>query len=178
MYIWVGINVDGQLSEIREATQKAESEIGVDNSNFTLPLHISLKISFKIEDELFDEVVQDIVEIYERVVPFDIFVDCIELHDNISWILMKRNENLVSLSDEINTLMLKKYNVPLYEYDLDYKFHTTLFMEDRCERVRAGYEKIKNIKVPSRLRAEKFLIGTSETGSLGTFKIYKEISVK
>ena len=178
MYIWVGINVDGQLSEIREATQKAESEIGVDNSNFTLPLHISLKISFKIEDELFDEVVQDIVEIYERVVPFDIFVDCIELHDNICWILMKPNENLISLSDEINALMLKKYSIPLHEYDLDYKFHTTLFMDNRCEKVSAGYEKIKNIKVPSRLRAEKFLIGTSETGALGTFKVYKEVDVR
>ena len=44
MYIWVGIKVEDQLKMVKAQAQRIENEIGFDHSNFTLPLHISLKI--------------------------------------------------------------------------------------------------------------------------------------
>ena len=54
MYIWIGINVSDQLLTVGEKARQIENEIGFVNSNFTLPLHVSLKISFPVEDALFD----------------------------------------------------------------------------------------------------------------------------
>ena len=64
---------------------------------------------------------------------------------------------------------------PRHEYDLDFMFHTTLFMDDDTEKVAKAYEKVKDISVPDKLVASRFVIGTSESGDLGTYKIHKTI---
>jgi 2'-5' RNA ligase len=175
MYIWVGIDVDSQLSEIKEKTMIAEKAIGFENSNFTLPLHVSLKISFNINEENVADVMRDIEAIYEKHGPFDIGVSGIELCENICWIMMKKSEELNALHDELNSVLLEKYSVPLHEYDTDYKFHTTLFMDGDLEKVRAGYISVGDCELPSTLLANRFVIGCSPTGALGSFKVVKVI---
>ena len=64
MFIWVGIDVDSQLKEIKECTQTVENELRFKYSNFKLPLHISLKISFEVTDDMFENVIEDILEVY------------------------------------------------------------------------------------------------------------------
>ena len=54
MYIWTGADVDSQLGEIKELTKRAEGELGFVHSNFTLPLHVSLKMSFYVDDKTND----------------------------------------------------------------------------------------------------------------------------
>ena len=71
----------------------------------------------------------------------------------------------------------KKYGVPLHEYDMDYKFHTTLFMDSDTDKMNAAYDAIKNEPVPKTLRADRFIIGTSPSGALGTYSVYKEIKI-
>ena len=50
MYIWVGINVEDQLREVRRAVDGVFEKIEISNVTCQLPLHISLKISFEIEN--------------------------------------------------------------------------------------------------------------------------------
>ena len=52
MYIWVGINVEDQLREVRRAVDSVFEKIEISNVTCQLPLHISLKISFEIENSL------------------------------------------------------------------------------------------------------------------------------
>ena len=173
MYIWVGIDIDDQLSEIKQKTMIAEKEIGFENSNFTLPLHVSLKISFNINEKKVSDVMRDIEAIYEKIPSFDIEVSGIELCENICWIMMKRNAALDSLHDELNSMLLEKYGVPLHEYDTDYKFHTTLFMDGDREKVAKGYDAVRLCGIPERVIASRFVIGQSDTGKLGSFKVTK-----
>lgn len=175
MVVWVGIDVDSQYGEIKDVVRRVEKQVGVDHSNFTLPWHVSLKISFMVEEKDFHAVEDVITAIFDRTEPFEIAVKGIEHHDNICWVRMQENPCLNALSEELNYTLRDKFGVPLHEYDLDFKFHTTLFMDDDTEKVAKAYEKVKDISVPDKLMASRFVIGTSESGALGTYKIHKII---
>ena len=171
MYIWVGIDVDSQLREIEALSLKAREEIGCAPPDFTLPLHVSLKISFEVPDREAERAVCDIENIYRESDAFIMKVSGIEYCEVITWIAIERNRSLDALHDRLNTFLKGKYGVPLHEYDTDYKYHSTLFMDDDREKVRKVYEKIKDEPLPRELRADRFLIGRSKSGVPGTYEV-------
>lgn len=61
---------------------------------------------------------------------------------------------------------------------LDYKFHSTLFMDNDTEMIDKAYDLIRNEDLPSKLIANKFVIGTSESGKLGTYSVNKSVIVE
>ena len=137
-------------------------------------MHISLKISFPVSNELLDSVIADIIDIFDEIEPFDIAVRGLELDGEICWIMMQKNQHLNDIHDKLNRVMLQKYSVPLHEYDCDYKFHTTLFMDNDKSKVARAHAMMEGVLPPAILRAEKFVIGTSESGDLGTYKVIYE----
>ncbi len=177
MYIWVGINVEDQLKEVRRAVDGVFERIDVSNVTCQLPLHISLKISFEIENSLFENALSDITDIYNAQKSFDIKVKGIEKHENIEWIRMYSNESLEALATALNMMLKEKYGIPLHEYDLDFIFHTTLFMDDDAEKINIAHNLLGNVKLPQTLIANTFVIGTSKTGKNGTYSIYKTVKI-
>ena len=175
MYIWVGINVEEQLKEVRSAVDGVFEKIDISNVTCQLPLHISLKISFEIENSLFKNVLNDIIAIYNAQKPFKIDVKGIEKHENISWIRMHSNEVIERLSTELNMMLKEKYGIPLHEYDLDFIFHTTLFMDDDAEKINVAHSLLGDVELPEALIANTFVIGTSETGKNGTYRVYRTV---
>ena len=176
MFVWVGINVEEQLKETRMAVDGVFEKIDISNVTCQLPLHISLKISFEIENELFESVLNDILSIYEAQKPFEIDIKGIEKHENIMWIRMLSNTDLEGLATDLNTMLKEKYSIPLHEYDLDFIFHTTLFMDDDAEKINAAHQLLGDLVLPETLMANSFVIGTSETGKNGTYRVYKTVS--
>ena len=177
MFVWVGINVEEQLKGTRKAVDGVFERIDISNVTCQLPLHISLKISFNIENEVFDSVLNDIIDIYNAQKPFEIKVKGIEKYDNIMWIRMYSNEDLEALATSLNMMLREKYGVPLHEYDLDFIFHTTLFMDDDAEKINAAHNLLGDLKLPQTLTANTFVIGKSETGENGTYRVYRTIEV-
>ena len=177
MYIWIGIDVDDQLTQIKAAAREVEDRIGFINSNFTLPLHISLKISFPVPDAQVEAVFRDLAEVFKTVPPFSIPVKGIELDAVIAWIRMEKNATLNALHDRLNDLLLEKYQVPLHEYDRDYKFHTTLFMDMDLEKVRKAFDAVRDSFLPGVLQAKRVVIGTSPTGKLGSYTVVRDINL-
>ena len=177
MFVWVGINIEEQLKETRMAVDGVFEKIDISNVTCQLPLHISLKISFNIENELFESVLNDIVSIYREQKPFEIEIKGIEKHENIMWIRMYSNEDLEALATSLNIMLKEKYSIPLHEYDLDVIFHTTLFMDDDKEKINAAHTLLGDLDLPKNLIANTFVIGTSETGKNGTYRVYKTVEV-
>lgn len=177
MYIWIGIDVQEQLGEIRQKAMKIDRELEFENSCFTLPLHISLKMSFERDNDSYQAVIDDITDYLSALTPFEISVKGIEAYENIVWIRMVNNNEIDSIHDRLNEMLLKKHGVVLHEYDLDYKFHTTLFMSDNEDKIRTAYERVKDTSLPDVLKINRFLIGTSKSGKLGTYSVFKEINV-
>lgn len=174
MYLWVGINVDNCLSAVRERAESVEKEVGIHLSCFTLPLHISLKISFEVDEKNCEQIVASILELYESLEAFDLKVKEIENEGNIVWIRYEDNQVVSTLKTQMNEMLLDRFGIGLHEYDHDFIFHTTLFMEDEDKNALA-FEKIKDISLPNEVRANCFAVGFSESGELGTFKILKEV---
>lgn len=177
MYIWVGVEVESQIAEIKKSAFEIEKKIGFENSNFTLPMHISLKISFPVNDSVANAVIYDIERLYRLVTPFEIGVDRIECYENISWIRYKQNDKIDEIHDRLNAMLFEKYGVGLHEYDCDYKFHTTLFMENNEEKIRSAYEMIKNVYLPQKISVNKLLVGVSESGKLGSYRVFREVNI-
>lgn len=177
MFVWVGINVEEQLKETRRAVDGVFEKIAISNVTCQLPLHISLKISFNIENELFDSVLNDIVSIYEAQKPFEIKVKGIEKYENIIWIRMYSNSEVEELATKLNLMLKEKYNIPLHEYDLDFIFHTTLFMDDDAEKINIAHNLLGDLALPQTLMVNRFVIGTSETGENGTYRVLKTLEV-
>ena len=175
MFIWVGINVESQLKETRMAVDRVFEKIEISNVTCQLPLHISLKISFNIENELLESVLKDIMSIYQTQKPFEINIKGVEKHENIMWIRMYSNFEIEELATKLNLMLKEKYNVPLHEYDLDFIFHTTLFMDDDAEKINTAHTLLGDLKLPETLVANTFVIGTSETGENGTYRVYKTV---
>lgn len=177
MFIWAGIDVDDELGEVKEKALLIDNSINFANSCFVLPLHISLKAAFQIDKSIFEEIALEISNYFKTIKPFEIAMDKIEMYDNIIWIRMKRNTYLDKVHDELNSILLEKYNIKLHEYDLDYKYHTTLFMDSNKDSIKEAYNLVKEVDLPQNIKANQFIIGTSETGELGTYKIYKRIKM-
>jgi 2'-5' RNA ligase len=177
MYIWVGVDVENQLLEVKEKTMEVEKKLGFANSNFTLPLHISLKISFKVDDNIYQKVINKITTYYRSLKPFEVEVKDIENFNTIVWIRMVNNKMIDQIHDDLNKMLFKEYNVGLHQYDLDYAFHTTLFMDNDTVKVNKAYEMIKDVKLPSKLMINKFVVGTSKDGSLGSYAVVDTVEL-
>ena len=175
MYIWLGINVDEQLREVRDRAYEINKRLAFENFCYTLPFHISLKMSFQVENALFDKILADVESYYSTIEPFEIAIKGIENENIIVWVRMSESERLNKIHDELNALLLDRYGVGLHEYDTDYKFHTTLFMDGDTEKIDTAFEQIKDASLPQTITATRFLVGTSESGALGTYSVYKEI---
>lgn len=174
MFIWTAIDVDEQLLEIKKEAKRIETVIGFQDSNITLPMHISLKISCPIPDEKYDEAVRNIKMLLETMPSFEIKVNRVELHENIAWIAMESNEYLEMLHSSLDKLFLEKYQIQPHKFDLDFKFHTTLFLDGDEAKVKEAFLMIKDIELPETLTANKFIIGMSPEGKSGTYKVTEE----
>lgn len=177
MFVWVGINIEDQLRDVRRAVDGVFEAIDISNVTCQLPLHISLKISFEIEDSKFDSVLNDIIAVYKAQMPIVIRVKGIEKHENIEWIRMHSNEELEALATELNVMLREKYGVPLHEYDLDFIFHTTLFMDDNKEKISVAHTLLGDLELPDTVLADTFVIGNSETGKNGTYRVYRTVKI-
>jgi hypothetical protein len=91
---------------------------------------------------------------------------------------MKPNELLTCMQYSLNHLLLREFNIPLHPYDSDFKFHSTLFLNCDKQKIEKAYQFIKNEEFPKNLKASKFVIGTSNTGEIGTYSVHKEICIE
>ena len=178
MYIWVGADVDSQLGDIKELTEKTEKALGIDSSVLTLPLHISLKISFCVDDRTVDEVTDTLSEFYETIPPFQVRVKKIERRGKLVWIGMKKSVKLDSIHERLDKLLNEKYGVEPHDFDRRYLFHTTLFMCEDKEQSGAAFEAVKKAPLPKKLGIDRLVIGTSPDGTVGTYKVIKTVCLK
>lgn len=177
MYIWVAIDVNEQVSKLREVAENYMNEQGLSSTTFTLPFHISLKISFQIPDDKFEDAVSDIREFYKSLKPFEIKTKGIERAGSIVWIAMQYSNELVDIHKELDEMMFKKYGVVQHDFDKDFQFHTSvLALNNEVDTLKA-YDAIKDNDIPKTLRAESFIIGSSAEGLAGTYSVIEEVEL-
>ncbi len=177
MYVWTAINVDGQLEEIKKKARYIEKEIGFENSAFDLPSHISLKISFPVDVAAEARVIETILAYYKTLKPFSVDVKGIEVEGTIVWIRIKENAILNRIHNDLDRILFEKHGITPHPFDLDFKFHSTLFLDPSKEKIATAYNKIKKIEIPSSLRANQLIIGASPSGEIGTYSVIRTVAL-
>ena len=177
MYIWVAIDVNEQVSKLREVAENYMNEQGLSSTTFTLPFHISLKISFQIPDDKFEDAVSDIRGFYKSLKPFEIKTKGIERAGSIVWITMQDSDELVDIHKKLDEMMFEKYGVVQHAFDKDFKFHTSVLALNNEEEIAKAFDTIKDTDIPKTLRAESFIIGSSTEGLAGTYSVIEEIEL-
>lgn len=177
MYLWFSIDVDSYFNELKNKVEEVKNKIGFRYGTNGLPWHISLKISFDAMGKE-NDIINDVISFYKTLKPFKVQPKGIEDGNVILWIRYFENDYLTYICKELNKMLNEKYNIPYHQYDLDYIFHTTLFMNDDPEIIKKGYEMLKEEKLPKELYVNKFLIGYSPLGKPETYSVIKEIIVE
>ncbi len=172
MFIWVAADVDRQLEEQKRRIREVEKESGLVPSVVSkLPLHVSLKISAEVPCRAEEALRKDISALLEATDPFEIEPDGIEIHGAIVWIRMKPNKVIARLHEDLCSLFADKYGIAPHEYDLDFIYHTTLFLDPDKEKIEKAFRMIRSLSLPKRLTADRFVIGSSLSGTAGTYAV-------
>lgn len=177
MYIWTGIDLDKQLSSLRSAGQVIEGKLDFAIKAFDLPMHISLKISFYANEEAGEKIIKRIVSFYESLSAFDLETDRIEHEEGIVWLRYKQSSMLDSIHRRMNGFLQNEFGIELHPYDLDFKFHTTLFMDNDSAKTEKAYSLLGNPNYPEKVRINRYILGVSPDGSFNSYRIINTVEV-
>jgi 2'-5' RNA ligase len=176
MYIWFGIDVNEQLLPLRDGIQNAEEVVPPTHSGLTLPLHISLKISFYAPADMVEAIKARVLAYYKSLTPFLIETASIQKEGGIIWLRYQPHATLIEVQTTLNQILLDEFGIPRHPYDLDFKFHTTLYMDSDPDKIEAAAEHLLPLPYPARVIANRFCIGVSDDGSLGTYSVVETVT--
>lgn len=171
MYIWLAIDVDDQLASLRAAAQYVTDELSAWNPVLTLPLHISLRISFPVEDALSARVIDRIAGYFATLQPFSVTPDKIERHGLVVWLKMTPNDHLRRIHDDLVCMLQEEFGVRPHPFDNDFLYHASLFLSADEANVAVAFTALQAAEYPAELTAHRLVIGESETGSAGEYRI-------
>ena len=175
MFVWIGCDINSKFLEYREKVKERNGDLGLSESAFKFPQHVSLKITFEMEDEIAKHCIKDIIELLKATKPFVAKTKEIELHDGIIWIRMEENEQFKALHDELDQIAIS-YAVKQHEFDKQYIFHSTVIMDEDREKLAVLFDRIKDIPFPEELKINTFIVGHSHDKI--EYKVDRRIKVK
>ena len=177
MYIWIACDISRELAELRKKCIEFNRDLHLSLVAFSLPQHVSLKISFEVEDTTAGEVIEALESYLSAQKSFKIYSPVPEIFSNILWLSFSQNEQLERLHRELDELLLSRFGVPRHEYDKCFKFHSTLFIDDG-EYLAKMHERVSSLTIPSELLVDNFIIGISDSGKAGEYRVLKKITLK
>lgn len=176
MYIWIGCKLPKEFEEeIRQHCLKRNEEIGLDTTAFFLPQHISLKISFDAGSQ-WQGILDAAEALLRRESPFDVNPSGIETAGSILWITFRENGQLRRLHNVLDKTLKQDFGIPQHLFDKAFVFHSTLFIGEaqRLAQMQAG---LNDFVLPEKLAVDTFLLGLSETGRAGEYRVVREIKL-
>ena len=176
MYIWIGCRLPEHFErEIRALCLKENEELGLDTVAFSLPQHISLKISF--ETEKYEAVLDELAAFLSAQRPFSVRINDAAQAGNILWLPAEGSEVLRNLHDRLDTLLEDRFDSPQHTFDKAFLFHSTLFIDESVEKISKMSEYLQDCSIARVLAVDTFLLGISETGKAGTYRVVRQVQV-
>ena len=173
MYLWTAIDASDALGEIRRRAEAENRDLALNEAAFTLPMHVSLKISFALAEEQAEAAVAEIAAFLGEQPPFPVQVEGLEQQGSLLWIRMQPSDRLRALHDGLDARLEARFGVPQHAFDKSFLFHATQFLEEDVQRVARMLERLRNAPLPAAFSAERYLIGCSESGQPGTYRVIR-----
>jgi hypothetical protein len=87
---------------------------------------------------------------------------------------MKDSRELSQIHGALDLIIERQFGVPQHVFDREFIFHTTLFAATDPHKL----EKILNLpKLPESFTARSFIIGSSRSGTAGTYSVDEIITI-
>ena len=178
MYIWIACDVSDSLCYVREFCRNYNKELGLDEVAFSLPQHISLKISFAVTDSDVDSVIKTVSDYLGTFTPFSLERPTPEQSGDILWLRFDDCDMLTKLHRDLDTILLQQHGVGQHKFDLEFKFHSTLFIDDNDEAMAEMQSAVSSLDIPDVVTVDRFIIGTSKSGKAGEYSVLKTVYLK
>lgn len=176
MYVWIGLSLNDELQDFSNNIIQYSFKKNIKTPLNALPIHISLRISFDIQNELYRKIEDEILLFAKSLKPFNVSFKQIEKNNNIIWLRCEDNHILLESHNFLCEILKEKHNIPYHEFDNNFIFHSTLFMDDH-DKINKEFSNVSGLKFPKNININKMLLGTSENGEPGTFKVKKTIII-
>lgn len=164
MYLWVALKLNESFAyNIRNKVKEINKKYNLDEKALKLPAHISLKISFDIKDNSQNELIDKMVSLISSYLPLQVCSLKIEKNGNIIWVTFKENNTLKLIHNALDEMLLN-YKIPKHEFDKNFMFHSTLFIDENEDKVIKMYDEIKKINVEEEMILDSIIIGESLDG--------------
>lgn len=179
VFVWIGCRLpEAYERELRFGLREMNEQIGLDEAAFTLPQHVSLKISFAVPNERVQSVLDALEEMLKREKPFAVQLGGVtQLMGGVLCLEIKPNARLKNLHARLDAMLMKDFDVPQHLYDTDFRFHSTLFIDEDADKLRRMYDIMSQFPNNETLGVDRFLLGTSESGKVGTYQVVREIKL-
>ena len=176
MYIWIGCRLPVDFeNELRSHCLAANRQIGLDTTAFSLPQHISLKISFQATD--YEPVLAELTSFLSARQAFSVRLDSPAQMGPILWLPAAENTTLRWLHEQLDDLLERRFGIPQHEFDKAFLFHSTLFIDERTEKIARMGNAMADFPLPRELTIDTFLLGLSPDGTNGSYRVVQEIKV-
>ena len=176
MFIWIGCKLPENFEqELRSLCLSQNERLGLDTVAFSLPQHISLKISFETEQP--EAVLEALAAWLGEQKPFSVHVRNPEQAGRILWLPIAENQELERLHSELDARLARDFGVPQHPFDKAFLFHSTLFMDENAEKIAKMEELLSDYSTERELTVDTFLLGLSETGKAGSYRVVRQIRV-
>ena len=176
MYIWIGVKLPRDFeNEVRTHCLALNEKIELDTTAFLLPQHISLKISF--DTDRTDAVLEDLKTFVSEQNPFAVRLQSAQQMGNILWLPVADNDHLRHLHESLDARLESNFDIAQHKFDKEFLFHSTLFMDPDMEKVAKMAEVLANYPIERELTVDTFLLGVSEQGKPGTYRVVSEIQI-
>ena len=175
MYLWIACDTERELASIRSLCREQNRRIGLSEVAFSLPQHVSLKISFPVSDTQVEAVITRLEQIVQEAPPLLLQPKAIERQGEVLWLAFEPTAALVELHRELDEVMERDFGVLPHPYDLDFRFHSTLFLDADTERLMRMERLLSNLTLPPPFPVNRFFIGCSPSGRAGEYTICKRI---
>ena len=175
MYIWIGCAVPEDIAApLRAYCRECNQGLCLSTVAFALPQHISLKISFSVPEP--EPVLTFLEEILSKECRFEAGFAEISKLGNILWCGIRENPRMPQLHQQLDTLLQTHWGVTPHPFDLDFQFHSTLFLDSDEGKLEQMCSLLQHYPLPETFPVTTCLLGTSPDGTPGSYQVVRKFN--
>ena len=145
--------------------------VGLPETVFRFPLHISMKKSFQTVD--FEKVREDLSVLVKAHGPLECVTGKLVVHRNMIWLPVQKTAPITALHNAIDQLLLEKYGIPLDRFDRDFNPHVSLFTSGKPEQIQEMFSLLR--EEPEGLESLRMTINRFVIGASGHRDVFYEV---
>ena len=138
----VGLILEDTNNDIKTICLRNNTDLKLSERFFNFPLHVSFKRTFITDN--FNEVKDDVKDYFKNKGKIYAGKTTLVMNKDMLWLTLNDSNNLIEMHNELDEMLLEKYNIQIDYYDKNYVPHITIFHDDDIDKLKIMYERLNN----------------------------------